>query len=176
MASDDPAEIIIYTSTFSKVLFPSLRLGFLAIPDALCKELAKLRRLSTHQNDGLTQRAIANWMANGSFERHLRKSKRIYHRRRDYMEQCLLKLRESGCKIDWHTPQGGMAFWLNTFKDSTQLSKNALENQIFVMPEQSYRLDKKTGTHLRIGFSNQNEHEIKAGLTNLSKVILRSTN
>ncbi|MBY0415057.1 MAG: PLP-dependent aminotransferase family protein, partial [Bdellovibrionales bacterium] len=83
LASFDPAGIICYVSTFSKVLFPSARVGFMAIPESLAKEVAKLKRISSRQNEHHTQGAIAEWMKNGEFEKHLRKMRRIYHERKD---------------------------------------------------------------------------------------------
>jgi len=85
LASFDPSGIILYVSTFSKILFPSARVGFMAVPSAIAKEMAKLKRISSRQNEQLLQVAIAGWMASGGFEKHLRKMRRTYEERRNQM-------------------------------------------------------------------------------------------
>ncbi|HEU5399583.1 MAG TPA: PLP-dependent aminotransferase family protein, partial [Gammaproteobacteria bacterium] len=77
MASTDPCGLVIYISTLSKVMFPSMRIGFLAVPEALYHPLASLRTIITRQNSTLVQDAVARWMDGGGFERHLRRMRRV---------------------------------------------------------------------------------------------------
>lgn len=169
IAADDPSNLVIYLSTFSKSIYPSSRMGFIALPPQLLKPFQQYKRITTHQNDGVMQEALFQWMDSGGLEKHLRKMRRIYQRRRDIMICELLKIKSKNRTLSWEEPQGGMALWLNLNKDSSQFARQAENKGVFVHPEESYRLDMKPGTHLRLGYSNQNEDEIQAGLSLLWK-------
>jgi len=164
LASFDPGGIVLYVSTFSKILFPSARVGFLAVPNKLGQELAKLKRISSRQNESLLQDAIARWMESGGFERHLRRMRRAYEQRLRSMTDTLAELKAQHRQISWTTPDGGMALWLNLNRDSGKVAKRASENGVLVYPEKNYRVEKGSGTHLRLGFSGQAPGENMAGL------------
>ena len=67
MASNDPCGLIIYISTLSKVMFPSARIGFMALPEELYAPLARQRAIVTRQNSMFMQDAVARWMEDGGF-------------------------------------------------------------------------------------------------------------
>ena len=113
LASNDPCELVIYTSTLSKIMFPSMRLGFLAVPDADYQPLVNLRAIMTRQNNIFLQDAVARWIDSGGFERHLRRMRRVYQERRDALVDALSAGRGAGLPLDWGVPDGGMALWLN---------------------------------------------------------------
>ncbi len=164
MASEDPSGIVIYISTFSKVLFPSARIGYLAVPEALREPFVRLKRLLSRQNDSILQDAVARWMREGAFERHLRKMRRTYEGRRDCIIKCITEMQKEGYKVSARTPDGGMAVWMNTGQDSELVAKKAAKLGVQVSPEYLYRIDKAKGTHLRLGFANQTETELINGM------------
>jgi GntR family transcriptional regulator / MocR family aminotransferase len=159
LASFDPANLVLYVSTFSKILFPSARIGFMAVPHHFTKELAKLKRISSRQNESILQDAVGRWMESGGFEQHLRRMRRAYELRRDEMVTSLTAIKSWHPAISWDTPGGGMALWLNTGSDSDKLAAKALTRGVSVTPESTYRLDGQSGTHLRLGFSGQTPEE-----------------
>jgi GntR family transcriptional regulator/MocR family aminotransferase len=171
MASEDIYGQIIYLGTLSKLMFPAARLGFMSVPKSFTKNFLQFRRLVTHSNEALIQQALAGWILDGGFERHLHRMRRVYEKRLLALEESLEVLLADGKNISWTKPSGGMALWLNTSVNSSNLAQEALSKKIFVTPEQYYRCDGKPGTHLRIGFSNQPESDIKAGIAELGKLI-----
>lgn len=164
MAANDPSERVIYLSTFSKALFPSFKIGFVALPAQLVTPFINYRRILTHQNERISQDVVARFLCNGGLERHLRRARRIYQRRKEIMVKILDKAKQTGVKIDYNIPDGGLALWLNIQQDSTKFAKEVQKKGVFVLPESNYHIDQDKGTHLRLGFSNQNEEEIQAGL------------
>ena len=164
LAAEDPAERVIYISTFSKVLFPASRLGFMAVPEGLYSALVAYRKILSQQNETLLQDAVARWMESGGLERHLRKMCKVYEQRRNFMAKQLMSAQESGLKLSFKLPDGGMAFWVNCFQDSGELAERAKRRGIFVHPEWAFHVDQKPGTHLRLGFAGQNQEEIQRGL------------
>lgn len=173
LAAADPAGLVLYVSTFSKVFSPAARVGFLAVPQALAKPLADLRRIVSRQNDALLQDAVARWMRDGGFERHMRRMRRVYEERRDAAVAALERGRERGLDLGWRAPDGGMALWVETARDSAKLAAAAEERGIYVSPEAEHRLKRGAGTHVRLGFAQMTPGELRAGLEDLFDVIER---
>jgi GntR family transcriptional regulator/MocR family aminotransferase len=173
LASFDPAGLVLYVSTFSKVLFPSARVGFLAVPKPIGTEVARLKRISSRQNEQLMQAAIARWMKAGGFESHLRRMRRTYHSRRDAIVEDLYRWKKRFESLEFVEPDGGMAVWMNIGVDSSKFSSRADKASILVNPEQSYRLDGRAGTHLRLGFAGQTEAENRVALNEMFKILER---
>jgi GntR family transcriptional regulator/MocR family aminotransferase len=170
LASRDPAERVIYVSTLSKILFPSARIGFMAVPHAIAPRLAAFRRIVSRQNETLLQDAVARWIAAGSFERHLRRMRRIYEDRRGAIVSALQAGRDSGLPWTWQEPDGGMAIWLDTGEDAGAIARKALARNVLVHPESIYTLSGESGgSHLRLGFANQTEDEIRRGIELLAR-------
>ena len=172
LASFDPAGLILYTSTFSKILFPSARVGFMAVPNEVGQQIARLKRISSRQNEQILQDTICRWMVSGGFERHLRKMRRVYEERRNSMIETLsnLKITDKN-KINWIAPDGGMALWLDIGRDSKVFSASAKRHSLLLNPESAYRLDERIGTHLRLGFSGQTPSENSHALAQLFSLL-----
>lgn len=97
LASLDRQSRVLYVGTFSKVLFPALRLGYLVVPPALVEPLAQLRTLGMRHSEVGTQAVLAEFIAGGHFQRHIRRMRRAARSRRD----ALLR--------DWPTVEAGVA-------------------------------------------------------------------
>lgn len=82
-------ERVISVGTFSKVLYPSVRLGYLIAPPELLPLLCERKRLSDHHTNPVYQLALAAFLADGTLERHIRRMKREYRARRDHLVACL---------------------------------------------------------------------------------------
>ena len=165
MVSSDPCGLVIYVSTLSKIMFPSARIGFLAVPEELAEPLARQRAIVTRQNSIFMQDAVARWMGSGGFERHLKRMRRVYHERRDTMVECLDAGRRRGLPLAWSVPDGGMAMWLDTGVDSEHVATRAAEAGVYVASETEFHPQPRPGTHLRLGFANQSPEEIRAGMS-----------
>ncbi|MGZ3787158.1 MAG: MocR-like pyridoxine biosynthesis transcription factor PdxR [Bacteriovorax sp.] len=171
LASFDPAGIVLYVSTFSKILFPSARVGFMAVPLKIGNEIAKLKRISSRQNEHLLQASIANWLASGEFEKHLRKMRRTYHERRDALIGDLEHFQKKHPELTWASPDGGMAIWIDMKTNSSLIAEKARKLSIYVTPEKNFRLDGKDGTNLRLGFTGQTCEENRKGLEKLFSLL-----
>jgi GntR family transcriptional regulator / MocR family aminotransferase len=170
LAASDPESLVIYLSTFSKVLFPSARIGFIAIPKELYGPFRNFRRILTRQNDSLLQDAVARWMRQGGFERHLRRMRRTYEERRNCLVDCLPGADdESLCPGG--IPDGGMALWMDTGRDSHIVAERAARRGVEVAPEVRFQMKPAIGRHLRLGFANQTPQEISAAMAILLEVL-----
>lgn len=169
MAASDPDGRVIYASTFSKILFPAARIGFLVVPEPVARALAEFRRITTHQNDSIVQDAVARWFDSGGLPRHLARMRRLYRARRDGLVRSITR-EAAGLGWRFDVPQGGMALWLDTGEDSAPLVEAARQAGIFVLGGRSYRVDGGSSRHLRIGFAGRPPEELDAGIAELARI------
>ncbi|MBI3505062.1 MAG: PLP-dependent aminotransferase family protein [Proteobacteria bacterium] len=172
LAASDPDGRVIYASSFSKSVFPSARVGFLAVPRPLAAAARGLRRIVTRQNDALMQDAFARWMRSGGLERHLRRMRRVYHERRDAFAAMLDETARGD--FEWTVPDGGMALWLDAKADARKAAEAAARLGVAVTPESGLVFDGSNGTHLRLGFAHHEPHEARQGLSLLLKAIRKA--
>ncbi|MEW6994465.1 PLP-dependent aminotransferase family protein [Colwelliaceae bacterium MEBiC 14330] len=168
MASDDPVGLVIYISTFSKLMFGSARIGYVVADEQLIAQLAAYKMLMNHKCNVLMQQTVAKWMQQGGFEAQLRRMTKLYHRRRDFIVAQLHAYQRQGLPIQFEIPAGGMAIWLDTGKSVVGLKESLLSKQVYLqteiefniikdLPEQHYRF-------IRLGFAAMNEQEVVQGL------------
>lgn len=164
MAANDPAGLVMYVSSFSKVMFPAIRVGFLAIPEYVSNALGDLRKTINRQNNTIIQEAVGRWIEQGGLERHLRKTRKIYQHRRNVLCDAIDDLRNGGLAMDYRRPEGGMTIWLNTHSDSTELTRMAAASGVRLTPDAiSYTNPRVESTHVRLGFAAHNADELRSG-------------
>ncbi|MRW90893.1 aminotransferase class I/II-fold pyridoxal phosphate-dependent enzyme [Duganella sp. FT80W] len=88
LAKDAP---VVYLGTFSKTMFPSLRIGFVVVPAALADQFAQMRAQSSARGRVAEQLALAEFLRSGQFLLHLRRMRRLYRQRRDALVTALQK-------------------------------------------------------------------------------------
>ena len=112
LASVDAAGLVIYIGTWSKVLAPALRLGFIVAPPDLVERLVAYRSFLDLQGDPVLECALAELLDDGLIQRHVRKVKRIYQARRDAFVAALRG--QLGTFLSFAVPSGGTAVWVRT--------------------------------------------------------------
>jgi len=173
MAASDPSGLIIYLSSFSKIMFPGIRLGIIAVDKTLLPHIVNYRAIVNHKVNVVIQDAIARWMKDDGFERHLRKATRIYQRRRDCIIEQLNNFKAQGIDLEFSVPAGGMALWLNVGRNAEGIVALAKTKGIFLVAESAFHLDSDNNqdSFIRIGFAGQNETKIKQGLLVLKPLL-----
>jgi GntR family transcriptional regulator/MocR family aminotransferase len=173
MAANDPSGLVIYLSSFSKLMFPGIRLGIIAVDKSLSTHITNYRTIINHKANVLLQDAVAKWMKDGAFERQLRKATRIYQKRRQCMVNILNSYKDEGFDIEFTIPPGGMALWVNVGKNAQQISLLARNEGIYLLAENSFHLnnDDDEDKYIRLGFSGQREDEIQQGLALLKPLL-----
>ncbi len=171
MASDDPLGLVIYISTFSKLMFGGARVGYVAASSELIDHLVGFKSLVNHKSNVLIQQTVARWMKGGGFECHLRRMTRLYQQRRDAMINHLIEYQNTGLPIKFIIPDGGMALWVDTGKSIWGLKQKLLDKQVYVQTECEFNLsgiagieDQKNYRFIRLGFAAMDEVKAKKGL------------
>ena len=109
LASDDPAGVVIYISTLSKILAPGLRLGFVTAAPDVIERLVTVRSAMDIQGDQTLECAVAELFEEGDVQRHVHRVRQVYAARRDALVGALG--RELGGAVECALPAGGMAVW-----------------------------------------------------------------
>lgn len=147
-----PKSNYIYISTFSKILAPAVRVGYVASDFSLIEEIARYRTLVDIQGDNVMEHTLAELIANGDIKRHLLRASRTYAERLDYIsKQISLLLPDS---VGYSRPHGGLALWLDLPGQNWQqrLARHNIQAPIFLLP------DGREG--IRIGFASMQPHAI----------------
>lgn len=171
MAADDPLGLVIYISTFSKLMFGSARIGYVAANKDLIQALAEYKTLMNHKNNVLIQQTVSRWMKEGGFECHLRRMTRIYQKRRDITVNILKHYQGLGLPIKFKNPDGGMAIWVDMGKSIVGLKEKLFAKQVYLQTQLEFDLNHKNNKQevssfnfIRIGFASMEESELKQGL------------
>lgn len=150
---------VIYIGSFSKILDPSLRIGFMVAPKDFVAQCTALRKIIDVGGDGYMQNALAMLIKEGELKRHLNKAKKIYHQRRDFLDE-LLRNRLSG-HVTYSLPSGGMAVWIMLQKD---FSVDDLQQTGKL---KIIRTDSELNA-FRFGFASMDEQELEAAVNLLA--------
>lgn len=169
LAAEDPLGLVIYLSTFSKIMFPGGRIGFIAVDKALVPAIMRYRSVMNHKPNVLMQDAIGRWMQDGGFERHLRRMSKRYHQRRDHLIQLLNMYKAQGIALDYDLPAGGMSLWLDIKSHAHELEQVCHENDIYLAAEHHFHLDptKDENRYVRLGYAGLSSDALTAGLHSL---------
>jgi GntR family transcriptional regulator/MocR family aminotransferase len=166
MASYAPNRTI-YIGSMSKLLSPGLRIGYVAAPKPVIASLANAAACVDRQGNGLTELAVADLIKSGELRRHVRKARQAYLLRRDAFGKLLR--REFKDSIDFHVPDGGLAYWV-TFRETSTLQaleEGAANYRIRLLPSASFAVSPHKGRGLRLGFGSLNESEAEQAIFRL---------
>lgn len=168
----DPAGRVIYAGTFSKALFPGLRVGYVVAARPLLRRLATWRAVSDFSTDGVSQAAVLELMTSGTLERHIRKQRRLYASRRLAMLEALANCMPDG--TTWTRPQGGHGVWvtLPPRVDGRELHARAEAKGISYPRGDFYSIDGRFSNCLALSFVNQPSDVIEAGVAELAALVI----
>ncbi len=172
--SMDRLHLVIYVGTFSKVLFPGIRIGWIAAEKEAIERLVSIKKFSDLSTSSLMQAALYEFCQQGCYSRHVKRMHREYRKR---MHTAIMALREhlSGFKkVFWNEPVGGYLIWLH-FRDAkldeAGLKQVFLRNGVIMAPGSYFFSGSFSHPHFRISISTLNEKEIKEGISRLGKAI-----
>jgi GntR family transcriptional regulator / MocR family aminotransferase len=171
LASVDTEGVVVYIGSLCKTISPAIRIGYVVAPTELIDEMANLRRIIDRQGDNMLEAAIAELFKDGEIKRHVKKSQRTYHKRRDVF--CEILKSELGHVIDFKKPNGGMAVWAK-FDPSINLptlSEKAYINGLKINSGINYDSDFVALNSTRMGFTSINESEIEQSIALLKRLI-----
>ena len=163
-------ERVVYVGSASKTLAPALRLGWLVAPADLVGELARIKEMEDRGSPSLEQLAFADFLERGELDRHLRRMRLIYRRRRDRLTR----------ELRTHLPKRrvfGIAAGLNLMlelpagTDEQSITAAAAKLSVRVGGMQAYRVRAKTPPALILGYGALRDSAIAEGIKRLASVV-----
>jgi len=154
LKSIDSRERVLYVGTFSKVLFPALRVGYLVVPAALTKRFAAACAALHPAPPALVQSIVAAFIEEGHFARHIRRMRLLYAERRDTLAEALR--RACGDRMIVEAPAGGMHLIgrLPPGANDVDLALRARERDLWPLALSGCAAKRAVGPGLLIGFAN----------------------
>ena len=166
----DP-DFVIYAGTFSKILSPGVRIGWLVAPPPVLRQLVLGKGSADLCSSSVSQYFIAEYFRSGPWLDYVRSLADLYRARRDVMLESLTE--HFPREATWTRPEGGLFLWstLPDYIDTTDLLARAVEARVAFVPGRAAYVDGRGGSCMRLNFSGVGEQEIRDGVRRLGEVI-----
>lgn len=170
-ALDD--RLVFSVGSFSKVMAPGFRVGWVVVPEALVPLLGSAKDGADINTSTFSQRVVSAYLEMGRFPAHLAAARGAYRERRDVLIAALE--RHFGAGARWHVPQSGALLWLELPEgtDTTARLRAAVqEENVAYVPGEVFAADRsRAGSHcMRLNFSRSSPAEIAEGIARLARV------
>jgi 2-aminoadipate transaminase len=174
-------EQVIYLGSFSKVLAPGLRLGYVVCPrsqmDTLGAKLLQAKQATDLHTPGLNQRLVMQLLQDGfGLDRHLDQVRALYRAQRDAMARALRQHLPPG--FEWTLPSGGMFFWIKGPEgfDASVLLQQAIEQGVAFVPGSAFHVaghehDAEAARGMRLSFVTLDEARIAEAVARLGQCL-----
>ena len=176
MMSLDHEQRVIYIGSFSKAIFPALRLGFMVFPKPLAVVAARILRLTGPRASLIAQPALARFMIDGGFAAHIRRMRRLYAGRQKLMLAALKDL--AGGVLSAVTPDGGMHVIaeaapdiLSAGRSDRALSEAAASVGVTARPLSGFYHEQPEAQGLVLGYAGFTETEMRGALVKMIAAI-----
>lgn len=162
---------VIYTSTFSKILAPGLRLAWVVAPREVIKKLVQAKQGCDLHTSTFTQYLAYEVANNAWMKTHILAIRKTYKERRDIMIQALEQYMPEG--VHWTHPKGGLFLWatLPESIDTSAIFKSAVESKVAFVPGGPFHPLGGGENTMRLNFSNAKPEMIMEGIQRLAKVV-----
>ncbi|BAB76437.1 PLP-dependent aminotransferase family protein [Anabaena sp. FACHB-709] len=167
----DQGNSVVYVGTFSKVLFPALRLGYLVLPQNLVNIFARAKWLADRQCSLLEQYALTDFITEGHLERHIRRMRSLYNQRRQTLVQSLFSHFGNRAKILGENAGMHLMVKIDTQISDDEIVQSADLSGVSIGAAYPQYLKDSPGSEFIFGYAELNEQQIQEGVRRLARVI-----
>jgi GntR family transcriptional regulator/MocR family aminotransferase len=170
----DRSGVVIFAGSFSAVLFPALRLGYLVVPPEMVDVFAAAESVSTHHPPLLEQAVLCDFITEGHFARHIRRMRKLYAERLSVLlDGARVKLGEL---LEISTVEAGLQTvgWLKGGLRAERVAELAAKRDVEVVPLRRYASGRSRREGLILGFAAVDPRELRRGVEELAGVLARS--
>lgn len=162
---------VVHMGSFSKILAPGLRVGYLIAPESLHRKLVQAKQAADLHTPSFTQRMVYEAIKDGFLERHIPEIRALY------ADQCRVMLdalsRHFPANVHWNHPEGGMFIWvkLPAGIDSVALLDKAIAHNVAFVPGAPFFANEPQVNTLRLSFVTVPPEKIAAGIATLGRLL-----
>ena len=169
--SFDHAGKVFYMSTFSKILAPGFRLGWLVADPKVIEKLTVLKQSADLHTDNLVQYVVTEFFKENDVDAHVKEISDLYGKRKQLMIDGIKKYFPKDVK--YTDPEGGMFLWVEVpgVTDTVELFKQCLEHNVAFVPGEPFFAGKPQPGTFRLNYSNMQEDQIEVGLKRLGEAL-----
>lgn len=161
----------ILMGSFSKIVVPSFRLGWVCAPKEIVDKLIVSKQAADLHTSSFVQRVLHEFLIHNDIDRHIQTIRAVYKKQRDAMVSSIEKYLPSD--IQCTRPEGGMFLWLTLPEglSSMELFEDAIQENVAFVPGLPFYVDGSGANTMRLNFSNVGEEAIEEGIRRLAKVL-----
>jgi GntR family transcriptional regulator/MocR family aminotransferase len=167
----DQRGIVLFGGSFSKMLFPSIRVGFLVVPSDLVDRVEAVKSLTNRYAPVIDQAILNDFIAEGHFGRHIRRMRQVYGERLSVLLD--LAQKELAGELEVSPVQAGLQTvgWIKSRFNSTRLAKEAEQRNIELSPLSRYGTSEYLRKGISMGFASIEPTEIRRGIKELAAIV-----
>ena len=168
--SFDEDGIVIYAGSFSKLLAPGIRVGYIVAPSPIIAKMTVGKQASDVHTPVFSQMLVDKWMEQNDVNAHIEKIREIYRRKLNLM--CDLIDSELGDFVEYVRPEGGLFVWCKLPDNVNMLEfvKDCIANKVAVVPGTAFMINDEETNCFRMNFSTPSDEKIVEGMKLLGKV------
>ena len=170
---DDEGRVI-YLGSFSKILTPGVRVGWITASESFIRQLTIAKQGTDLCSSSLGMKLVLESILSGELESHIASLRILYRRRRDAMLHALSSYMPPG--VHWTRPEGGFFIWLRlpSYIDTKAMLPFAVaEEKVAYVSGKGFHVDGSGSSTIRLAYSEASEAEIEEGIARLARVIRR---
>jgi GntR family transcriptional regulator/MocR family aminotransferase len=167
----DRSGVVIFAGSFTAVLFPALRLGYLVVPEEMVDVFAAAESVSTHHPPLLDQAILCDFITEGHFARHIRRMRELYAERLGVLLECAREKLAGAVEIS--TVEAGLQTvgWLKRGIRAERVAEMAAGRNVEVVPLSRYASGRSRREGLILGFAAMDPRELRRGVEELARVL-----
>ncbi|MDD5502823.1 MAG: PLP-dependent aminotransferase family protein [Candidatus Thermoplasmatota archaeon] len=169
--SFDKGGRVIYLGTFSKVLAPGFRIGWIIAPKKILDRFVMLKQSTDLCTNVFAQHVAYEYLRGGYIDEQIKSIRKLYKRKRDIMVQEMQKNFPKG--VTWTVPKGGMFLWVTLPEgtDTRRMFAHSIEKKVAYVIGDAFYPDGDDTRSMRINFTYSSDEEIIEGIKRLSEII-----
>lgn len=162
---------VVYLSTFSKLLAPGLRIGWVTAPRWMLKRIEQVKEGIDLHTGSLAQAIAYETCRNGLLTRHIPRIRSLYKQRRDVMLAALSE--HMPATVRWTRPDGGMFLWITLPEqyNSMDMLNRAVEQKVAFVPGEAFHANGGGRNTMRLNFSYSSHQQLQEGIARLAHVL-----
>ncbi|PGK52311.1 hypothetical protein CN918_31460 [Priestia megaterium] len=173
IANDENLEYVMYLNSFSKIIAPGLRVGWMVAHREIIHKLSMMKQSTDCCSNPITQNMVASFCQKGWLEPHVEQVRRTYYQNKEVMMNSLRETFGHESWATWTNPKGGMFVWMSLppeLRDVDVLLHAQQQGVVFV-PGHVFSPSFKYHHHIRLCFGYCQKHEIQEGIRRLRQAI-----